>query len=76
MSLGAGELHPDCKTQSKTNQIMNRLAKMLGISDAEGGRPMDDTCFATDSEKVFYRCAYETTKGEMALRELGLEWAR
>ena len=49
---------------------------MLGISDAEGGRPMDDTCFATDSEKAFYRCAYETTKGEMALRELGLEWAR
>lgn len=53
---------------------MNKLAKMLGINDAEAGRKMDDSCFATEQEKVFYRCAYETRVGEMRLAEMGLVW--
>ena len=54
---------------------MNKLAKMLGINDAEAGRPMDDSCFETETEKVFYRSAYETRVGEMCLASMGLEWA-
>lgn len=53
---------------------MNKLAKLLGINDAEAGRKMDDSCFATEQEKVFYRSAYETRVGEMRLAEMGLAW--
>ena len=52
---------------------MNKLAKLLGINDAEAGRPMDDSCFETENEKVFYRCAYETRVGEMQLAEMGIQ---
>lgn len=52
---------------------MNKLAKMLGVNDAESGRPMDDSCFSTESEKVFYRCAYETRVGEMRLAAMGIQ---
>lgn len=53
---------------------MNKLAKLIGINDAEAGRPMDDSCFATESEKVFYRSAYETRQGEMWLEANVLNW--
>lgn len=45
---------------------------MLGINDAEAGRPMDDSCFATETEKVFYRSSYECRVGEMRLAEMGI----
>ena len=53
---------------------MNKLAKMLGINDAEAGRPMDDSCFKTEMEKDFYRSSYECRVGEMRLNEMGLNW--
>ena len=47
----------------------------MGINDAEAGRPMDDSCFATEAEKVFYRCAYECRQGEMWLEANVPNWA-
>ena len=60
-------------TQSKI--YMNKLAKLLGINDAEAGRPMDDSCFQTEQEKVFYRSAYETRQGEMWIEANVPNWA-
>lgn len=54
---------------------MNKLAKMLGVNDAEAGRPMDDSCFETEQEKVFYRSAYETRQGEMWIETNVPNWA-
>jgi hypothetical protein len=54
---------------------MNKLAKLMGINDAEAGRPMNDACFETEQEKDFYRSSYECRVGELALNELGLNWA-
>ena len=54
---------------------MNKLAKLLGINDAEAGRPMDDSCFETEMEKVFYRSYYECRQGELELAAMGLTWA-
>lgn len=54
---------------------MNKLAKLLGINDAEAGRPMDDSCFETEDEKVFYRSAYECRVGEMWLEANVLNWS-
>lgn len=54
---------------------MNKLAKLLGINDAEAGRPMDDSCFKTEMEKDFYRSSYECRVGEMRLNEMGLNWS-
>ena len=54
---------------------MNKLAKLLGINDAEAGRPMDDSCFETETEKVFYRSAYECRVGEMWIEQNVPNWA-
>lgn len=54
---------------------MNKLAKLMGINDAEAGRPMDDSCFETENEKVFYRSAYECRVGEMWLEANVLNWS-
>lgn len=53
---------------------MNKLAKLLGINDAEAGRPMDDSVFQTETEKVFYRSSYETRQGEMWIEKNVPNW--
>ena len=54
---------------------MNKLAKLIGINDAEAGRPMDDSAFTTEIAKDFYRSAYECRVGEIWLETNVPSWS-
>jgi hypothetical protein len=59
---------------SKKEFAATRIAKMIGISDAENGRQMDDSIFSTEIARAFYKSSYETRLGEIEISRMGICW--